>query len=219
MKKKIISIISLMLLGTGVSIDTLKNNPSEYKKLDDNVSIIEEKGVEKSKTKVKESEKKKQDEKSTKTVEKEKEVNEKSGNQNAKSSTTTESNNYTNGNTGTSNNKEKTNTNTVENSYTPPVPVQTEWEKLGISEYDYYNSPAKNEGEIAFRDAESVCDSVSANISNKYGLVTHFGDVKSYSENYIGCWITIHLADGSWMFYKEFLAREKLGEFKVQDNY
>lgn len=223
MKKILISIISLMLLGTGVSIDTLTNNSSKYKKLSDDVSIVEEKVGKKSN--IKGTEKKKQDEKSTQIVEKSEKENKKENvepsNHNVNSSNTTESNNSTNTNdkASTSNNKEKSSPNIPTNNYVPPVPVQTEWEKLGISEYDYYNSPGENEGEIAFSDAVSVCDGVGANISDKYGLVTHSGDVKSYSENYIGCWITIHLADGSWMFYNEFKVREARGEFKVREGY
>lgn len=223
MKKIIISIISLVLLGTGVSIDTLTNNSSEYKKLSDDVSIVEEKVGKKSK--IKGTEKKKQDKKSTEIVEKSKRENKKenveSSNQNVDSSNTTKSNNNTNttGKASTSNNKEKSNPNTTTNNYTPPVPVQTEWGKLGISEYDYYNSPGENEGEVAFRDAVSVCDSEGAKISDKYSLVVHTGDVRSYSEKYIGCWITVHLQDGSWMFYNEFKVREARGEFKVREGY
>lgn len=98
----------------------------------------------------------------------------------------------------------------------PPVStpkVQTEWEKLGISEYDYYNSPGPNEGQIAFRGAESECERIATDITNTYGFVTHYGDVKSYSERYIGCWITVHLPNGNRMFYNEFKARESRGEF------
>ena len=90
---------------------------------------------------------------------------------------------------------------------------QNPWERLGISENDYYNSPAPNEGEIAFRESESKCDSVATSITNTYGFVTHFGDVYSYSESYIGCWITVHLPDGRKMFYNEFISRANRGEF------
>lgn len=88
------------------------------------------------------------------------------------------------------------------------------WEKLGITENEYYNSPAPNEGELAFRDSETKCDQVENEITNKYTLVTHSGDVKSYSEKYLGCWITIYLPNNKWMFYNEFKLRESKGEFK-----
>ena len=95
-----------------------------------------------------------------------------------------------------------------------PTPTQkTAWELLGISEYDYYNSPGPNEGELAFRESESKCDNVATSITNTYGFVTHFGDVYSYSESYIGCWITVHLPDGRRMFYNEFISRVNRGEF------
>lgn len=90
----------------------------------------------------------------------------------------------------------------------------TAWEKLGISEEQYNNSPGPNEGEIAFRKPESVCESTANSITNMYAFVTHVGDVKSYSDKYIGCWITIHLPSGEWMFYGKFKEREKRGEFK-----
>ena len=96
-------------------------------------------------------------------------------------------------------------------SVSPPPAPKTAWELLGISEYDYYNSPAPNEGEIA-KDIVD-CEAKSEEITNKYGFVTHSGDVYSYSENYIGCWITVHFPDGRRMFYNEFDSRANRGEF------
>ena len=98
------------------------------------------------------------------------------------------------------------------NTYVAPRTL-TEWEKLGISEYEYYHSPAPNEGEIAFYSSESVCANEANSIVTKYKVVTNYGDVKSYSENYLGCWIVVKLPNGSWMFYKEFKNREANGEF------
>ena len=69
----------------------------------------------------------------------------------------------------------------------PQNNTQTEWEKLGISEYDYYNSPTPSDGEIAFREEESKCDAVTSEITSKYSFVTHYGDVRSYSNKYLGC--------------------------------
>lgn len=203
-----------MVLGTGVSMDALMNT-SGYNKLGNDISTVEKSSNEIVESKIGGKKSKKQEEKSTETVEEIKNENVESGMKKEDNPNPVASNNSSNSNN-SGNNRENTSKNTTDNDYIPPVPVQTEWDKLGISEYDYYNSPGPNEGELAFRDAESKCDAVGTNISNKYGFVTHSGDVKSYSENYIGCWITIHLADGSWMFYREFLEREKRGEFKEQ---
>ena len=96
------------------------------------------------------------------------------------------------------------------NNYVAPR-TMTEWEKLGISEWDYYNSPAPNEGELATNIND--CDTEANNIISKYKLVAHSGDVYSYSDDYLGCWIVVNMSDGSWMFYNEFKNREKSGEF------
>lgn len=97
------------------------------------------------------------------------------------------------------------------NNTTTTPKILTEWEKLGISEYDYYNTPTPNEGEIANEITD--CDSKADEINVEYGFITHSGDVRSYSNNYLGCWITIHFNDGSWIFYNEFKARADRGEF------
>lgn len=86
-----------------------------------------------------------------------------------------------------------------------------EWEKLGISEWDYYHTPAPNEGELA--TGISDCDNEANNIISKYKVVAHSGDTYSYSDDYLGCWIVIVFSDNSRIFYNEFKSREKTGEF------
>ena len=44
----------------------------------------------------------------------------------------------------------------------------TEWEKLGISEYDYYNTPSDNEGELAFKGDTSLCQNEINRLINQY---------------------------------------------------
>lgn len=125
-----------------------------------------------------------------------------------------EENNFSN-----ANNYQQKNSNNSSNDYQPnnsnnttTIPkTLTEWEKLGISEYDYYNTPTPNEGEIA--KGITDCDSKAKEINDEYGFNVHSGDVKSYSDKYLGCWITIHFNDSSWMFYNEFKARADRGEF------
>ena len=97
------------------------------------------------------------------------------------------------------------------NKHNEVTKVLTEWEKLGISEWDYYHTPAPNEGEIATNIID--CDEEVNNIITKYRLVAHSGDTYSYSDDYLGCWIVIIFSDNSKMFYNEFKSREKTGEF------
>lgn len=42
-------------------------------------------------------------------------------------------------------------TNVIQNTTPEPVHEQTEWEKLGISEYDYYNSPMWNWARVDYK--------------------------------------------------------------------
>ena len=93
----------------------------------------------------------------------------------------------------------------------------TEWEKLGISEYQYYNEPSPNEGEIAFRDSMEKCESVAIDINNRYSFNTNYGDIYSYSEDYIGCWIIVYIENNNWIFYNEFKQREQSGEFSTRE--
>ena len=214
MKKKIVSLISLIILGAGAGFNTLSGNLTTPKKENDNnISFVEK---EKTKSEVDEEVKENQGEQSTEIVEES--ISNNSNETNAVESSNDKQSNRT-GKEGTNNStvKSETNVSIPKSPTSQPQPssppVQTEWGKLGISEYDYYNRPAPGEGEIAFSEAESKCDAVADNITNQYSFVTHTGDVRSRSENYLGCWITIHFADGSYMFYKEFMSRVNRGEF------
>lgn len=54
---------------------------------------------------------------------------------------TTNTNQSVKSETNSNNNNTQQQTNVIQNTTPEPVHEQTEWEKLGISEYDYYNSP------------------------------------------------------------------------------
>ena len=54
---------------------------------------------------------------------------------------TTNTNQSVKSETNSNNNNTQQQTNVIQNTTPAPVHEQTEWEKLGISEYDYYNSP------------------------------------------------------------------------------
>lgn len=211
MKKRIIIISSiLIILIVGVSIFLIINN---NKKLNNNVkSNITESKETKNNKKIDEDEVKEEvptDETTKETPDTNQEqVLEKQEVSNVTSNTSS-------GQTTSVNQQPTPTPSTQSQVVNTPVVVNTptEWEKLGISEYDYYNSPRPNEGEIAFREPESTCDRVSQEIASQYHFRTQYGDVHSYSEDYIGCWIVVNMYDGSWMFYSEFKQREARGEF------
>lgn len=99
---------------------------------------------------------------------------------------------------------------------TPPR-VQTEWERLGISEYDYYNTPAHNEGEIAFYGDISLCIGEKNRLTDLYydkGInggreYTVNGE---YTHSYLGCGLYI-IMNGKSYKYSEIIAMEKQGFF------
>lgn len=53
-----------------------------------------------------------------------------------------------------SNNNNTQQTNVIQNTTPEPVHEQTEWEKLGISEYDYYNSPMWSWARVDYKVSE-----------------------------------------------------------------
>lgn len=53
-----------------------------------------------------------------------------------------------------SNNNTQQQTNVIQNTTPAPVHEQTEWEKLGISEYDYYNSPMWSWARVDYKVSE-----------------------------------------------------------------
>ncbi len=109
------------------------------------------------------------------------------------------SNNESNNNTSSSN----TSNNSV-NNYIPQAPVSesvrelTEWEKLGISEYDYYNTPSDNEGELAFKGNTNLCQNEINRLVNKYydsGIDggNYYTINGKYTHSYLGCGIKMYM--------------------------
>jgi len=75
---------------------------------------------------------------------------------------------------------------------------QTEWEKLGISEYEYYNTPMNIGDEVAFKADISTCESEINRLINTYyrsGLSggNSYTVNGKYTHSYIGCGINIYI--------------------------
>ncbi len=81
---------------------------------------------------------------------------------------------------------------------TAPERSLTEWEKLGISEYDYYNTPSDNEGELVFKGDMSLCQNEINRLVNKYydsGLDggNYYTINGKYTHSYLGCGIKMYM--------------------------
>ena len=86
---------------------------------------------------------------------------------------------------------------------TPSKP-QTEWEKLGISEYEYYNAKLYDEEEVAFKNIVD-CKNEAIRINNTYDFVTNSGNVSGKYVNSVGCWVEVYI-DGKPYSLSEFKA-------------
>lgn len=108
---------------------------------------------------------------------------------------------------GTSSNISHNEDNNILQSKTEPEPVieLTEWEKLGISEYDYYNTPNENEGEVAFRGDASLCKNEINRLINLYydsGIDggNYYTINGKYTHSYIGCGIKMYMNGNSYTY-------------------
>ena len=86
-----------------------------------------------------------------------------------------------------------------------PVREQTEWEKLGISEYDYYNTPSDNEGELAFKGSTSLCQNEINRLINQYydsGIDggNYYTINGKYTHSYLGCGIKIYINGNTYTY-------------------
>ena len=86
---------------------------------------------------------------------------------------------------------------------TPSKP-QTEWEKLGISEYEYYNAKLYDDEEVAFKNIVD-CKNEAIRINNTYDFVTNSGYVSGKYVNSVGCWVEVYI-DGKPYSLSEFKA-------------
>lgn len=102
---------------------------------------------------------------------------------------------------------ESSNNNQTNNETVPVEPVRelTEWEKLGISEYDYYNTPSENEGELAFKGNTSLCQNEINRLVNQYydsGIDggNYYTVNGKYTHAYLGCGIKMYMNGNAYTY-------------------
>lgn len=116
----------------------------------------------------------------------------------------TTSNNQNNSITQPSNNKNSTNSDQPIAPTTPEKEL-TEWEKLGISEDAYYNTPSDNDGELVFKGDISLCKNELNRLLNAYyddgfdGGNTFTINGK-YTYSYLGCGINVYIKGNSYTY-------------------
>ena len=88
----------------------------------------------------------------------------------------------------------------------PQVPPrqQTEWERLGISQDAYFNTPMFSWEEKAYPSIDN-CIKEASFINNKYGFVTNYGTVSGKYVDTVGCWVKIYV-DGNKYYLSDFKA-------------
>ena len=109
---------------------------------------------------------------------------------------TTNTNQSVKSETNSNNNNTQQQTNVIQNTTPEPVHEQTEWEKLGISEYDYYNSPMWSWARVdykvseygSYESAHQSCINAGLDKQEKDENLISFSctQINSYSGNTLG---------------------------------
>lgn len=223
MKKRKIIFIIILIVGVLIFTSIFYFNSKSKTLESTSKKTLEKKAINKSKNKSSENKnttKNQTTENKEKSSEKQESSKKDSTNKNFSKKNNSNSSNQSNNNTSqSSNNNSSTqsqNQTTSQQVQTSPK-VQTEWERLGISEYDYYNTPSHNEGELAFKGAISQCTNEKNRLINLYydkGIdggreYTINGE---YTHSYLGCGLNI-IMNGRSYKYSEIIAMEKQGYF------
>lgn len=97
--------------------------------------------------------------------------------------------------------------NQTNNESVPVEPVRelTEWEKLGISEYDYYNTPSENEGELVFKGSTNLCQNEINRLVNQYydsrmDGGNYYTVNGKYTHAYLGCGIKMYMNGNAYTY-------------------
>lgn len=209
MKKKI-SILCSISLAVITAIAPVDNTKFFSTKKVDKSSLVS-----KEKKKVVE-EKMPKNKKSTETVEEnngetEEFVEEKMPSSNETEDKNMEKNNYSRAENTATNDIAQNN---AVNSVPTPAQVQqrrpqTEWEKLGITEYEYNNTPANSSDEINFKNI-AECQSEANRINQrgraeKKNFVANYGYTPGAYVDVAGCWVKIWV-DGVKYKYSQFVS-------------
>ena len=129
-------------------------------------------------------------------------------NQNNSSKTTNTHNNSTNTSSPPVNNNQPVQNNTPKPpaEQKPIVDNRTAWEKLGISEYDYYHTEMYGTRADLYNTDISFCNSEAKRILNSYEDVANtrsYSGTGKYTYSYIGCSVDVTFYDGRTVGYNE----------------
>ena len=126
--------------------------------------------------------------------------------------TTSHSNNNSNSNktssapTNTQNNNSNQQQEVKQEAPKPAVDNRTAWEKLGISEYDYYHTEMYGARVDLYNTDISFCNSEARRILNSYEDVANtrsYSGTGKYTYSYIGCSVDVVFYDGRTVGYNE----------------
>ena len=134
--------------------------------------------------------------------------NKANNNQNNSSKTTNTHNNSTNTSSPPVNNNQPVQNNTPQPpaEQKPIVDNRTAWEKLGISEYDYYHTEMYGARVDLYNTDISFCNSEAKRILNSYEDVANtrsYSGTGKYTYSYIGCSVDVTFYDGRTVGYNE----------------
>ena len=219
-KRKIIFLIILILvILTACILSFNKNNVNGHKS---EKTLLESKSntIKKDKlNKVDEEDKQEVKEENYEDDENKLTENENISSKNVHSNTTNNKSQNNTSNNHNSNNSSNIVTNnnqpTQNNNNTPPAaPVEqqpavdnrTAWEKLGISEYDYYHTEMYGARVDLYNTDISFCNSEARRILNSYEDVANtrsYSGTGKYTYSYIGCSVDVTFYDGRTVGYNE----------------
>ena len=208
-KKRIIGLIILVLiiLTAGIFIfghNHINSQKNEKKSLETKSDINTNTKKEKIET-IKEEEEQQEESKE----------NELEDNKSSQKTTTSNSNNNSNSNsnknysapTNTQNNNNNNQQQEVKQEAPKPVvDNRTAWEKLGISEYDYYHTEMYGARVDLYNTDISFCNSEARRILNSYEDVANtrsYSGTGKYTYSYIGCSVDVTFYDGRTVGYNE----------------
>ena len=209
-KKRIIGLIILVLiiLTAGIFIfghNHINSQKNEKKSLETKSDINKNSKREKVETIT-------EDEEQQEEESKEEELEE---NKSSQKTTTSNSNNNSNSNSNknysapanTQNNNNNNQQQEVKQEAPKPVvDNRTAWEKLGISEYDYYHTEMYGARVDLYNTDISFCNSEARRILNSYEDVANtrsYSGTGKYTYSYIGCSVDVTFYDGRTVGYNE----------------
>ena len=136
------------------------------------------------------------------------EANNNNNQNNSSKTTNTHNNNSTNTSSPPVNNNQPVQNNTPQPpaEQKPIVDNRTAWEKLGISEYDYYHTEMYGTRADLYNTDISFCNSEAKRILNSYEDVANtrsYSGTGKYTYSYIGCSVDVTFYDGRTVGYNE----------------